>query len=58
VFNNINMTRDSYYYHNYYRYYSDAYGDGHTKTVQLPTGALKAGPLKDGEAVSPQNWQT
>ena len=58
VFNNINMTRDSYYYHNYYRYYSDAYGDGHTKTVQLPTGALKAGPLKDGEAVSPQDWQT
>lgn len=36
VFNNINVTKDSYYYHHYYRYYYGAYGygrDGKEKAV-------------------------
>ncbi|MEI6807757.1 MAG: polysaccharide biosynthesis tyrosine autokinase [bacterium] len=57
VFNNINMTRDSYYYHHYYRYYSDAYGYGRNKSAKKASGIEKPGARQSGEEIAPKNWK-
>lgn len=58
VFNNINMTRDSYYYHHYYRYYSDAYGYGHGSPARHAADAEKPEVREAGEEASPKKWKT
>lgn len=57
VFNNINMTRDSYYYHHYYRYYSDAYGYGRKNSVRSSVRGQKQDARKGGEEVAPRDWK-
>lgn len=56
VFNNINMTRDSYYYHHYYRYYSDAYGYGKGSS-RRGVDSDKRDAAKAGGDAAPKDWK-